>query len=60
MNSDHKGVKFTRKGTEKKKRYNPNKKTVCDLCGKAYTGSLFVHKNKVGTIFVFVLLKMVN
>ena len=45
--SAHKGVKFTRKGTEKKGKYNPNKKVVCDLCGKPFAGSLYTHKMKV-------------
>ena len=47
VTQDHKGVKFTRKGTEKKGKYNPNKKVVCDLCGKPFAGSLYTHKMKV-------------
>ena len=47
MISAHKGVKFTRKGTEKKGKYNPHKKVVCDLCGKPFAGSLYTHKMKV-------------
>ena len=51
MISAHKGVKFTRKGTEKKGKYNPHKKVVCDLCGKPFAGSLYTHKMKVcGTL----------
>ena len=52
MISAHKGVKFTRKGTEKKGKYNPHKKVVCDLCGKPFAGSLYTHKMKVCGIFL--------
>ena len=55
MTTAHKGVKFTRKGTQKKGKYNPDKKVVCDLCGKPFAGSLYTHKMKVSRVFMLIL-----